>query len=198
MKHPKVLGVNAPKRVIREISRSNREFSSNILLKKWGKWGKTFASKKNNQNAGMNVPSYCRISLDDMYKPEIKVYYIQGESKDKTQWALKKIEDLGYSRNYDRVYHKKKGTWHGVTNHRSKEVALYENFNETDMSVTDFVSFIDCYVNPMNVAHSYSMNVYKHIFITSSVTFDNLYPYVDKSDRKRIESRRNYINIIDL
>lgn len=146
----------------------------------------------------MSVPLNCRIDLDDVYKSEIKVYYIQGESKKKTQWALNKIVELGYSRNYDIVYHKKRGTWHGVTKHRSKEVALYENFDDTDMDIREFVSFIDYYVNPMDVTHSYSTNNYRHIFITSVKSFDKLYPQADRNDRKRIESRRNYISIINL
>lgn len=146
----------------------------------------------------MSVPLNIRINVDDAYKPEIKVYYIQGESKEKTQWALEKIDELGYSRNYDIVCHKKRGTWHGVTKHRSKEVALYENFDDTDMNIREFVSFIDYYVNPMDVAHSYSTNNYRHIFITSAKSFYSLYPRADRNDRKRIESRRNYITIIDL
>lgn len=146
----------------------------------------------------MSVPLNSSINVDDAYKPEIKVYYIQGESEEKTQWALDKIDELGYSRNYDIVCHKKRGTWHGVTKHRSKEVALYENFDDADMNIREFVSFIDYYVNPMDVAHSYSTNNYRHIFITSAKSFDRLYPRADQNDRKRIESRRNYITIIDL
>lgn len=146
----------------------------------------------------MSVPSSSyHVNLDEIYKLDVRVYYIQGESTKKTEWALNKISELGYGRNYDRVYHKK-GVWHGVSKPQSKEVALYEDFSDKDMNIKEFISFIDYYVNPLDVAYSYSMNFYKYIFIISWKDFDKLYSRADKYDKERIKARTNYINIINL
>ena len=93
----------------------------------------------------------------------VKVYYIYGPSGyGKTIYAKLLINQLGLE--FDMVKFEN-NFWSGVSGER--EVALYDDFRDSDMRPREFINFMDYNIHNLNVKGSGVPNRYKYIFITS-------------------------------
>ena len=130
------------------------------------------------------------LTKKDIYKPDIEVYYIWGESgKGKSKYVY---DNLGDDEIFDRVKHIN-GFWHNVSD--SCDIAWYDEFRDSQMPASEFINFIDYYVNTMNTKGGSVMNKYKKIYITSIQNPTTIYK--NWSDEEREQWLRR-IKIIDL
>lgn len=111
----------------------------------------------------LNASECVHISLDEAFKT-VDVRFIFGKSGlGKTTQALQWVKELGYE-TYDAVCYMN-GFWNGVT--EVSEVAIYDDFRDSDLPAVEFIKFIDYTVKILNIKGSYVKNRYTHIFITS-------------------------------
>ena len=130
---------------------------------------------------------------EQMYKPNIKVYYIWGDSGiGKSKYVYDHIPD---NEPCDRVTYYN-GFYSGCyPNHK---VCWYDDFRDSDMKPNEFIHFIDYYVNMMNVKGSWMYNRYELIFITSVQDPDSLYKNMTLEEpRKQWMRRLTIINLLD-
>lgn len=103
------------------------------------------------------------ISLDDIFKPNMKVYWITGPSgAGKSHKAFKMASDLGFEKinivKYDGSF------WHGIG---LCKIAIYDDFRDSHMKPSEFINFIDYNVHPLNIKGGSKLNKYEVIIITS-------------------------------
>lgn len=117
----------------------------------------------------------------DIYKPEVKVFYIYGESGvGKTK---KVFEMLGEDEEFDRIKYAN-GYWIGVNHFTPATTAWYDDFRDSQMPAAEFINLIDYYKNQMNLKYCSShINQYKKIYITSVQTPDDIYRNLDKREQ---------------
>lgn len=116
-----------------------------------------------NSVSRLNAEENNDIPIDELYKPEMKVFYITGPSgAGKTRKAIEMAKSLGYTTintvKYDGAF------WHGVGR---SECAIYDDFRDSHMKPSEFINFIDYNVHPLNVKGGSVMNHYKTIIFTS-------------------------------
>lgn len=111
----------------------------------------------------LNSEEIMHIGIEDAFK-HVDVRFIYGKSGfGKTTLALKWAEEMGY-KYYDAVCYVN-GFWNGVSD--ACELAIYDDFRDSDLPAVEFIKFIDYTVKILNVKGSYIKNRYKCIFITS-------------------------------
>lgn len=121
------------------------------------------------------------------YSKEVDVYYIFGPTgAGKTTYALQKIKELKdlkliESDNFNEVKFTN-DFWIGVSNENMTQVALYDDFRDSDMCPTEFIRFIDYNTHTMNIKNSNALNKFKYIFITSIQDPYDLYTKYQKSE----------------
>ena len=104
------------------------------------------------------------IDIDDIFKPELEVYYIWGPSElDKSKNALLFAKKKGYQKINMVKYHN--GFWLGVG---TSKCALYDDFRDTDMDPNEFINFIDYNKHVLNIKGGSVKNEYQLIIITSA------------------------------
>lgn len=131
------------------------------------------------------------ILIDSVFKADFKVFYIWGPSGiGKSKYAYGKMKELGYTRCNLLSFHN--GFWIGAGD---EEVALYDDWRDSDMPASEFIKFIDYNVQKMNIKNGYRHNNYKTIFITSIQ--NPRYIYCNKPDEEKKQWLRR-MNIIDL
>lgn len=131
------------------------------------------------------------VKVEDYYK-EIKVWYIWGESGvGKTKWAIKDMKERNIS-----LFNEVKfdgSFWHGVT--EDCEVALYDDWRDSQMKPAEFINFIDYNRHVFNVKGGSKRNNYKLIYITSVQPLDEIFRNVSGEPRKQWERRMNVVHI---
>lgn len=126
----------------------------------------------------------------DIYKPDIEVYYIWGESgKGKSKYVYDQLSD---DDEFDRIKHIN-GFWHNVS--EECKIAWYDEFRDSQMPASEFINFIDYYVNTMNTKGGSVLNNYKKIYITSIQSPYEIYKNWTDEEREQWLRR---IKIIDL
>lgn len=111
----------------------------------------------------LNAKENNDILIDDIYKPDMKVYWITGPSNaGKTHKAIKMAKELGFDKinmvKFDGSF------WHGIG---TCKIAIYDDFRDSHMKPSEFINFIDYNVHPLNLKGSSEMNKYQVIIITS-------------------------------
>lgn len=125
---------------------------------------------------------------------DVDVYYIYGPSGyGKTLYAKMLINDLGLE--FDMVKFEN-GFWSGVSGER--EVALYDDFRDSDMRPREFINFIDYNIHNMNVKGSGVPNKYKYIFITSIQEPSKIYWEASKNNEELPKQWRRRMLDIDI
>lgn len=117
------------------------------------------------------------IDIDELYKPDIEVYYIWGGSEmDKTHDAVKMAKEKGYQKINMVKY--ENGFWLGIG---TSKCCIYDDFRDSHMKPSEFINFIDYNIHPMNVKGGVKKNQYQLIIITS--VQDPNYLYENMTDR---------------
>lgn len=117
------------------------------------------------------------IDIDELYKPDIQVYYIWGGSEmDKTHDAVKLAKEKGYQKINMVKY--ENGFWLGIG---KSKCAIYDDFRDSHMKPSEFINFIDYNIHPMNVKGGVKKNLYQLIIITS--VQDPKYLYENMTNR---------------
>ena len=130
-------------------------------------------------NSWLKMNSATHMTKEDIYKPEIEVYYIWGDSATgKTKYVYDHIEG-----EFDRIKYVN-GFWLGVPPSGTAETAWYDDFRG-DMPAHEFISFIDYYVNQLNCKGFSTPNKFKKIFITSVLNPEDLYKNLPEEPRKQ-------------
>lgn len=113
------------------------------------------------------------IDIDEIYKPELQVYYIWGPSEmDKTKNALLFAKKKGYQKINMVKYHN--GFWLGIG---TSKCALYDDFRDTDMDPNEFINFIDYNKHVLNIKGGSVKNEYQLIIITSAQNPEFIFEY---------------------
>ena len=132
------------------------------------------------------------MTRDQVYKPGIVVHYIWGESG---TGKTKKVYDMVGEEEFDRVKHVG-NFWVGVSLDETVKIAWYDDFRDSDMKPSEFINFIDYYVNDMNVKCGHVPNHYQVIFITSVQPPEELYKNMTLEEpRKQWMRRLNVIHV---
>lgn len=113
------------------------------------------------------------IVIDEIYKPDLEVYYIWGPSEmDKTKNALKLAKKKGYEKINMVKYHN--GFWLGIG---TSKCCLYDDYRDTDMDPNEFINFIDYNIHVLNIKGGSVKNMYQLILITSVQDPQFIYEY---------------------
>lgn len=101
----------------------------------------------------------------EIYKPQVKVIYIYGESGVGKSRAV--FDMLGDDEKFDRVKYAN-GFWIGVNQMIPVKTCWYDDFRDSQMPAVEFINFTDYYINQMNIKYCPSwVNQYEKIYITS-------------------------------
>lgn len=127
----------------------------------------------------MNEEEGNMLTVNDIYKPEVKVHWYWGESgAGKTRYAMKEIGERPFNMvKYEQSF------WHGVN--ENSEVALYDDWRDGQMKPVELINFIDYYIHPMNVKGGSVKNRYKEIYITSLQNPEEIYKNVPEETKKQ-------------
>lgn len=128
----------------------------------------------------------------ELYKPDVKVYFIWGPPKQgKSKWIFDHYPDM----KMDRVKYCN-GFWQGVNTLVATEACWYDDWRDSHMPASEFINFIDYYRNQMNVKYCPSwVNNYKFIFITTIQDPDKIYSNVTNEQREQWSRRIKPIDI---
>lgn len=127
-----------------------------------------------------NIKSYTK---EEIYKPQIEVIYIYGESN--TGKSKKVFEMLEKEERFDRVKYAN-GFWIGVNQLMPVKTCWYDDFRDSQMPAAEFINFIDYYKNQMNIKYSPSwVNQYERIFITSIQSPYEIYKNLPEETREQ-------------
>lgn len=128
----------------------------------------------NMYNTAMKIKKeHTSIKISDIYKPNIKVIYLYGESgAGKTLSALKYLMEKYGDVEIDQVKHEGE-FWLGVS--ENCKIALYDDFRDSHMKPSEFINFIDYNKHHLNVKGGSVLNNYELIIITSVMHPCNLY-----------------------
>lgn len=118
----------------------------------------------------------------EIYKPNIEVIYIYGESG--VGKSKKVFEMLGDDENFDRVKFAN-GFWIGVNQMIPVKTCWYDDFRDSQMPAAEFINFVDYYKNQMNIKYCPSwINQYERIFITSIQSPHEIYKNLPEAKRQ--------------
>ena len=118
------------------------------------------------------------ITPTDIYKPDVQVYWLYGESgAGKTRYAMKQIGDRKFN-----MLKYENGFWHGIG---EAKIALYDDFRDTHMKPTELINFIDYFKHPMNVKGGSELNNYMEIYITSIQNPEEIYRNTPEEYKKQ-------------
>lgn len=114
------------------------------------------------------------MKFTETYKPDIEVIYLFGKSDlGKTKWIYDYFKAFGDDEplcdkcKFDGKY------WTGFT--ENMIWGVYDEWRDYHMTASEFISFIDYYVNKMRVLYGYKNNFYKHILITTVQDLHEIY-----------------------
>lgn len=129
----------------------------------------------------------------DVYKPNIEVIYIYGESG--AGKSKKVFEMLGEDESFDKVKFTN-GFWIGVNQLIPVRTCWYDDFRDSQMPAVEFINFIDYYKNQMNIKYCPSwLNQYERIFITSIQSPYEIYRNLPEEAREQWLRRLTIIHM---
>ena len=133
------------------------------------------------------------IDLDDVFKEDMRVYWIWGPSGEgKTKMAYEMFKDAGYKK-ICQVKHVD-NFWLGTNTHT--EACLYDDFRDSHMRPSELINFIDYNIHPMNIKGGAIQNRYKFIIITSVQRPEEIYATRPEEEKK--QWLRRITEIIDI
>jgi len=109
---------------------------------------------------------------EEEYVKDLDVIYVYGPPHiSKNDYV---VEILRYNNitSFDPVEYSK-GFWRGVS--RNNNICNYYDFKDEDMSVKEFIHFIDTTIHCMNIKNTQKLNRYRYIIITSITNPNDLY-----------------------
>lgn len=135
-----------------------------------------------------------RLNINELYKPDMKVFYIYGDSgsgksysAEKAMKAITKI--LNLNGDFDELSYKHP-FWIGA--HDNTPIALYDDFRDSDMKPNEFIKFIDYRKHTINIKGSDIINNYKYVFITSIKSPFELYMNTNEDPKQWLRRLRIY------
>ena len=129
----------------------------------------------------------------DIYKPQIEVIYIYGESG--IGKSRKVFEMLDEDEKFDRVKFAN-GFWIGVNQMLPVKTCWYDDFRDSQMPAAEFINFIDYYKNQMNIKYCPSwINQYEKIYITSIQSPHEIYKNLPAETREQWIRRLKIIHM---
>ena len=79
-------------------------------------------------------------TVDDLYKPDVKIYYVWGPSgSGKSKYVFDKLKESGQK--VDRVKFCN-GFWQGVNTFNMPETCWYDEFRSSEMPAKEFINFL--------------------------------------------------------
>ena len=130
--------------------------------------------------------------IDDMFKEDLKVYYITGPSGiGKSLCAIQTAKKMGY-KGGDMVSYKN-GFYIGVTD--GEGVCIYDDWRPSHMEASEFINFIDYHIHPMNIKGGSVKNKYKLIIITSIIRPEDIYRNVPAESKVQWMRRMEVIDM---
>ena len=135
-----------------------------------------------------------RLNINDVYK-DIKVYYIFGPSgigKSKKAIEIIRENQDKYGIEYNNVSYSN-NFWIGVED--DCNIAIYDDFRDSNMKPNEFIRFIDYYKQIMNTKGGSIINNYKLIIITSIQNPEYIYSNVGNEPRKQWIRRMEIIDM---
>lgn len=129
----------------------------------------------------------------DIYKPQVEVIYIYGESGiGKSKKVFEFLED---DEKFDRVKFAN-GFWIGVNQMIPVKTCWYDDFRDSQMPAAEFINFIDYYKNQMNIKYCPSwINQYEKIYITSIQSPHEIYKNLPDETREQWLRRLKIIHM---
>ena len=129
----------------------------------------------------------------DIYKPQVEVTYIYGESG--IGKSKKVFEMLEEDEKFDRVKFSN-GFWIGVNQMLPVKTCWYDDFRDSQMPAVEFINFIDYYKNQMNIKYCPSWtNQYEKIYITSIQSPHEIYKNLPDETREQWLRRLKIIHM---
>ena len=131
------------------------------------------------------------IEIDSIFKSNIEVIYIYGESGiGKSKKAFETCKEKGYSKiNMVKFVN---GFWNGIG---ESKACIYDDFRDSDMKASEFINFIDYNKHQLNVKGEYHLNEYELIIITSVQNPNEIYKNVEGEPRKQWLRRMKIIHM---
>ena len=128
------------------------------------------------------------VHIDVDSHKDVDVYYIWGpKGSGKLNKALKLVK-IGFD-----IISYADGCWKGVSNYG--KCCLYENFRDSNMSLNEFIRFIDNDKHTMSVRGGLKPNEYTTIIIISKQDPHYIYKNADDETRKQWLKRMKIINM---
>jgi hypothetical protein len=191
--------------------------SNNIILQKgmlrpWGGFSITYV-KSLTESERENLPftyytklkmlkvdEETKLKASEYYK-EVKVKYIYGKSGiGKTKFVKDEIERMYKDKIIENDYFNElkfqNGFWIGISSVNKAEIALYDDFRDNQIPVTEFINFIDYNIHNMNIKNGSVKNTFKYIYITSIQSPYDL--YISDFDETKEQWLRRITNIINM
>lgn len=133
------------------------------------------------------------MKVEDLGKV-VQVYYLWGRSGcGKTSYAKLAIKKLGKPFNQVKF---ENTFWSGLN--EDCEVALYDDWRDSDMKPNEFIKFIDYNRHMMNVKYGQVRNNYKYIFITSIQDPQKIYWESSKKNEEQVRQWVRRMKIINI
>lgn len=153
--------------------------------------------------SGLTFHEYCfwervkhfdqSMTTDDVYKSDMQVYYIQGESgSGKSRYVF---EELAKTKERFDMISYENGYWIGVSQNPAIRVAVYDEWRSSDMKPKELIKLIDYNVQVLNTKFGNVFNHYHTIYITSLLNVDNIYVSLPEESREQWKRRIKVINI---
>lgn len=136
-----------------------------------------------------NIKSFTK---KEVYKPNVEIIYVWGDS---CVGKTKKVYDLlEEDEKFDRVKYCN-GFWQGVNQYDPVKTCWYDEFRDSQMPASEFISFIDYYKNQMNIKFCPAwVNQYEKIFITSIQDPHEIYKNLPQETRTQWLRRMKIIH----
>ena len=144
------------------------------------------ASLKDIVNFDFKTSLHCLSNLDRMrvmcadkpHRPEIQVYFIQGQpgtGKSRIVWHLEG-EDLYKKENINRGA---VDTWDGYTD---QAAVLFDDIDEEAYGIHRILNYLDRYPLNLNIKYSSTAARFVRVYITSNRPIDQFFPTVPRTD----------------
>jgi hypothetical protein len=125
---------------------------------------------------------------------QVQIFYLWGPSGcGKTSYAKLAIHKL--NKEFNQVKYEG-GFWSGLN--ENCEVALYDDWRDSDMKPNEFIKFIDYNRHSMNVKYGQCRNNYKYIFITSIQDPQKIYWESSKKNEEQVKQWIRRMKIINI
>lgn len=137
-----------------------------------------------------------KIEVNEWHK-KVKVIYIWGDSGVGKSYSILKTLILNHESEFDEIKHIG-DFWHGIGGDYVEGVAVYDDFRDSDMKVSEFINFIDYNIHNLNYKGGSAKNKYRLIIITSVQDPKEIYKNVKGEPRKQWIRRMKIIHLEDI